>query len=105
MHDSKNYEDSEEENDEKQLCRKCIQTLMGTALLNTRAHVVSSPMSSCSVLHGSRYGFADEFVYINIKHFLSGCLDDIILTSNYKGSAFLKSMVANYICRPSKRAI
>jgi len=94
------YESTDGNQDEQQIYRKGIQTLMGTALLNTRAHVVSGPMASCLVLHGSRFGYADDFVYVNIKHFMSGCLDDIILTSNYKGSTFLKSMVANYLCRP-----
>ena len=44
--------------------------------------------------------YANEFQYINAKNFLLGCLNDTISSSNYKGSTFLKSLVANYLCRP-----
>ena len=52
------------------------------------------------VRNGSRFRYTNEFQYINVKRFLSGCLDDVILSSNYKGSTFLKSLVVNYLCRP-----
>jgi len=67
------YESFDDNQDEQQLCRKGIQTLMGTALLFTRAHVVSGLMASCLVLHRLRFGYAEDFVYLNIKTFL--CLD------------------------------
>ena len=73
---------------------------MGTTMMNTNTHVVSAPMATYLVRNGSRFEYANEFQYISVKSFLSGCLDDIILTSNYKGSTFLKSLVANYLCRP-----
>ena len=73
---------------------------MGTTMMNTNTHVVSAPMATYLVRNGSRFGYANEFQYISVKSFLSGCLNDIILTSNYKGSTFLKSLVTNYLCRP-----
>ena len=57
-------------------------------------------MATYLVRNGSRFEYANEFQYLSVKSFSSGCLDDIILTSNYKGSTFLKSLVANYLCRP-----
>ena len=57
-------------------------------------------MATYLVRNGSRFWYAYEFQYINVNSFLSGCFDGIILTSNYKGSTFLKSLVANYLCQP-----
>ena len=87
------------DDEEKELCRRGIQTLMGTTMMNTNTHVVSAPMATYLVRNGSRFEYANEFQYISVKSFLSGCLNDIILTSNYKGFTFLKSLVANYLCR------
>ena len=70
-------------------------------MMNTNTHVASTPIATYLVRNGSRFGYGNDFQYINVKSFLSGCLDDIIITSNYnKGSTFLKSLVANYLCQP-----
>ena len=92
-------DDDDEEAIEKELCTRGIRTLMATTLMNTNTHVVSAPMATYLVRNGSRFGYAHEFQFISVKGFLSGCLDDIVLTSNYKGSTFIKSLVANYLCR------
>ena len=57
-------------------------------------------MATYLVKNGSRLGYANELQYIDVNSFLSGCLGNIILTSNYKGSTLLKSIVINYLCRP-----
>ena len=89
-----------EEEDELQVCRKGVHTLLGSVLLTTKAHVVSAPMASYLVRNESRFDYSDQFQYINIKSFAKGCADDFILTGDYNGSAFLKSLVSNYLCRP-----
>ena len=66
---------------------------MGTKMVKTNMHAVYL------LENGSRNGYANEFQYIIVYIPLSGCLDDIILTSNYKDSC-LMSRVANYLRRP-----
>lgn len=82
-----------DEEDEMQLCRKGVRTLMGAVIIATRSHMVSTPMASYLLRNGSRFGFAHDFQYLDFKTFAGACMDDLILTSNYNGSAYLKSLV------------
>ena len=83
--------------EETKRSRDGLKILMGSVLANTNAHVVSAPMATWLVRNDSRFGFMNEFQYVLVKTFADGNFNDTILASNYKGSVFVKSQVANYI--------
>lgn len=87
---------------ETQRSRDGLKVLMGSALANTNAHIVSAPMATWLVRNDSRFGFTNEFQYVSIKIFAQGNFNDLVLTSNYKGSVLVKSQVANYIFGPQE---
>ena len=52
-----------------QLSRDGLKILMGLALANTNAHIVSAPMATWLVRIDSRFGIMNDFQYVLVNTF------------------------------------
>ena len=76
-----------------------MKSLIGAALLATKAHICSAPMAAYLTRHGSRFHYSHDFAYVNIRDFEEDRTLDYEL-SDTDGAPFIKSAVANYLHRP-----